>query len=231
MSRGRCGTCCGRRTPSTTCQSARSPTASTSRRGSARPCGRCSTAISDQTGWPVRPIPSSGPAWRGSPTRNCGPCAISSGRPWSTSSGAAARRIAYCAETCTSTSILGRGCDVWLNLPRPPLEASGTSGMKSVMNGGLQLSVLDGWWAEAFDGSNGWGLPGEVDHDHHAQDERDAREFNRALAEEVVPLFYDRGADDVPAQWLARVKRSLTTLGPQFSAPRVLGEHVDLFHP
>ena len=73
---------------------------------------------------------------------------------------------------------LVRGCDVWLNLPRPPLEASGTSGMKSVFNGGLQLSVLDGWWAEAYDGSNGWAISGEVDDDHHAQDERDAAAFH-----------------------------------------------------
>src|SRR5439155_1150881 len=67
-------------------------------------------------------------------------------------------------------SRLVRGCDVWVNVPRPPLEASGTSGMKNVMNGGLQLSVLDGWWAEGFDGSNGWGFSGEEDHDHGAQD-------------------------------------------------------------
>ena len=65
---------------------------------------------------------------------------------------------------------LVRGCDVWLNLPRPPLEASGTSGMKSAFNGGLQLSVLDGWWAEAYDGGNGWALPGEVDDDPDVQD-------------------------------------------------------------
>ena len=73
-----------------------------------------------------------------------------------------------------SAARLVRGCDVWLNLPRPPLEASGTSGMKSAFNGGLQLSVLDGWWAEAYDGDNGWALPGEVDPDPATQDERDA---------------------------------------------------------
>ena len=74
-----------------------------------------------------------------------------------------------------------RGCDVWLNLPRPPLEASGTSGMKSAVNGGLQLSVLDGWWAEGYDGENGWALPGEEDPDHGAQDHRDATELHRLL--------------------------------------------------
>ena len=85
-----------------------------------------------------------------------------------------------------------RGCDVWVNLPRPPLEASGTSGMKSAVNGGLQLSVLDGWWAEAYDGSNGWALSGDVDDDHEAQDARDAAELVRLLDDEIVPAFYDR---------------------------------------
>src|SRR5205814_8388551 len=80
-----------------------------------------------------------------------------------------------------SAAWLVRGCDVWLNLPRPPLEASGTSGMKSVFNGGLQLSVLDGWWAEALDGSNGWPIPGEVDSHHYAQDERDAAARHRLI--------------------------------------------------
>ena len=90
-----------------------------------------------------------------------------------------------------SAAWLVRGCDVWLNLPRPPLEASGTSGMKSAFNGGLQLSVLDGWWAEAFDGSNGWAIPGEVDSNHYAQDERDAAVLHRLLADDVVPAFYE----------------------------------------
>ena len=66
------------------------------------------------------------------------------------------------------------GCDVWINLPRPPMEASGTSGMKAAFNGGLQLSVLDGWWAEAYDGTNGWAIPGDEDPDHAAADWRDA---------------------------------------------------------
>ncbi len=94
---------------------------------------------------------------------------------------------------------LVRGCDVWMNLPRPPLEASGTSGMKSAFNGGLQLSVLDGWWAEAYDGGNGWALPGEVEDDPHMQDARDAEIFHRLLADEVVPAFYDRDERGRPA--------------------------------
>ncbi len=122
---------------------------------------------------------------------------------------------------------LVRGCDVWLNVPRPPLEASGTSGMKSAINGGLQLSVLDGWWAEGYDGANGWALPGEIDSDHHAQDERHARELHRVLDEEVVPAFYERAQDGLPPRWLDLVRASLKTLGPRFSASRMLGQYVD----
>jgi starch phosphorylase len=125
-----------------------------------------------------------------------------------------------------SAAWLVRGCDVWLNVPRPPLEASGTSGMKSVINGGLQLSVLDGWWAEGFDGDNGWGISGEVDEDHEAQDERDVAELHRLLDEEVVPEFYDRDADGLPTAWIARIRASLSTLGPRFSATRMLSEYL-----
>jgi starch phosphorylase len=121
---------------------------------------------------------------------------------------------------------LVRGCDVWLNVPRPPLEASGTSGMKSVINGGLQLSVLDGWWAEGYDGENGWALPGEVDSDHQAQDERDVETLHRLLDAEVLPAFYDRDGEAPPAAWLTRVRASLKTLAPRFSATRMLSEYV-----
>ena len=121
---------------------------------------------------------------------------------------------------------LVRGCDVWLNVPRPPLEASGTSGMKSVINGGLQLSVLDGWWAEGYDGDNGWAIPGEVDDDHEAQDDRDVAELHRLLDEEVVPMFYERDDQGLPAAWIARIRASLKTLGPQFSATRMLSEYL-----
>lgn len=120
---------------------------------------------------------------------------------------------------------LVRGCDVWLNLPRPPLEASGTSGMKAAINGALQVSVLDGWWAEAYDGSNGWGLPGDVDHDHDAQDARDAAALHRVFDDEVLPEFYDRDAGGLPTAWLARMRASLRTLGPRFCATRMLAEY------
>jgi starch phosphorylase len=126
-----------------------------------------------------------------------------------------------------TAALLVRGCDVWLNLPRPPLEASGTSGMKSVVNGGLQLSVLDGWWAEGYEADNGWAIAGEVDADHYAQDERDAEVLHRMLDAEVLPAFYDRDGDGLPRAWLARVKASLRTLGPRFSARRMLSEYIE----
>jgi starch phosphorylase len=138
------------------------------------------------------------------------------------------QRVAYLEDYDLSVAAhLVRGCDVWVNLPRPPLEASGTSGMKSAVNGGLQLSVLDGWWAEAYDGTNGWALSGEVDEDHGAQDTRDADELLRLLYEEIVPSFYDeRDESGVPHGWLARVKASLRTNGPAFSATRMLRDYV-----
>jgi len=125
-----------------------------------------------------------------------------------------------------SAAYLVRGCDVWLNFPRPPLEASGTSGMKSAVNGGLQLSVLDGWWAEGYDGHNGWALPGEVDPDPQAQDSRDAETFHRLLDKEVLPAFYKRDRRGLPKDWLTRIRNSLRTNGPRFSATRMLEEYV-----
>ena len=117
------------------------------------------------------------------------------------------------------------GCDVWVNLPRPPLEASGTSGMKSVLGGGLQLSVLDGWWAEAYDGHNGWAIDGREDGDHAAQDWRDANTLFDLLERQVVPMFHERDADGVPQRWVAMMRRSLMTHGPRFSATRMLREY------
>jgi len=127
----------------------------------------------------------------------------------------------------SSAAWLVRGCDVWLNVPRPPLEASGTSGMKSAFNGGLQLSVLDGWWAEGYDGENGWAITGDVDSNHHAQDERDAIALHHLLEHEVVPAFYDRDEAGIPPAWIARIRASLRTLGPMFCAGRMLGQYVD----
>ncbi len=138
-----------------------------------------------------------------------------------------ANRVAYLDDyDLRMASYLVRGCDVWINLPRPPLEASGTSGMKNVVNGGLHLSVLDGWWAEGYDGSNGWALSGDVDHDHGAQDARHAAELFRLLEDEVGPEFYDeRDGAGIPSAWLQRVRNSLRTCGPEFGAGRMLEDY------
>ena len=118
------------------------------------------------------------------------------------------------------------GCDVWLNVPRAPLEASGTSGMKSAVNGGLNVSVLDGWWEEAFDGTNGWGIDADASLEASEGDARDAAALYDLLEGEVVPLFYDRDESGIPRGWIARVKASLRTAGPRYGATRMLQEYV-----
>ena len=124
-----------------------------------------------------------------------------------------------------------RGCDIWVNVPRPPLEASGTSGIKSAINGGLQLSVLDGWWPEAYDGTNGWGIGGEVDADHGAQDWRHAQELYELLTAQALPRFYARGEDGLPGEWLAMVRAALRTVGPHFGAGRMVRDYVEGIYP
>jgi starch phosphorylase len=129
------------------------------------------------------------------------------------------------------------GCDVWLNVPRPPLEASGTSGMKSAANGGLNLSVLDGWWYEGYaadeTGANGWEIDGAAieGEDEAAQDARHAHALYDLLEQQVIPLFYDRGDDGIPHGWLAMVKRSLVSNGPRFSAARMVEEYAARIYP
>jgi starch phosphorylase len=129
------------------------------------------------------------------------------------------------------------GCDVWLNVPRPPLEASGTSGMKSAANGGLNLSVLDGWWFEGYErtdgAANGWEIDGGGGdgEDEAAQDARHAHALYDLLEQQVVPLFYDRGDDGIPHRWLQMVKRSLRTNGPRFSAARMVEGYASSIYP
>jgi starch phosphorylase len=122
---------------------------------------------------------------------------------------------------------LVQGVDVWLNNPRRPLEASGTSGQKVVLNGGLNCSILDGWWAEAFDGSNGFAIgTGRTHVDQEVQDRRDARALIEVLKNEVIPLYYERDLDDLPQRWIKRMKRAVRTLGWRFNADRMVMDYV-----
>jgi glycogen phosphorylase len=123
------------------------------------------------------------------------------------------------------------GCDVWVNLPRKPMEASGTSGMKAGFNGVLQLSVLDGWWAEGYDGENGWAIPGDEDPDPEVADARDAEQFYDLLESEVIPLFHDRDEHGVPHGWCELVKRALVTCAPRFTATRMVDEYAERIYP
>lgn len=123
--------------------------------------------------------------------------------------------------------LLVQGVDVWLNNPRKPLEACGTSGQKVVLNGGLNLSILDGWWAEAYDGSNGFAIGGGETHTSvERHDARDGAALLRVLRDEVVPMYYDRDRDGLPARWIARMKRAIRTLGWRFSADRMVMDYV-----
>jgi len=122
---------------------------------------------------------------------------------------------------------LYQGVDAWLNNPRRPLEACGTSGMKVVANGGLHISVLDGWWAEAYDGENGFAIGnGEIHANQDIQDERDFEALLSMLENEIVPMYYDRDAQGVPRHWMQRVKRSIRTLAWRFNADRMVMDYV-----
>ena len=121
---------------------------------------------------------------------------------------------------------LVQGVDVWLNNPRRPLEASGTSGMKVVLNGGLNLSVLDGWWAEAYDGLNGFAIGNGRTHSNmDVHDSRDGEALYRVLIDEVIPLYYSRDRDGLPRGWIQRMKRTIRTLGWRFNADRMVMDY------
>ena len=137
-------------------------------------------------------------------------------------------------------AMLVQGVDVWLNTPRRPLEASGTSGQKAAANGALNLSILDGWWPESYDGSHGWAI-GEGDGDALAgagsdpgrpldeaqQDREDAGRFYRLLEEEVVPAYYSRGADGLPTEWIRHMKHAIAAVTPRFSSSRMVRDYAE----
>jgi starch phosphorylase len=126
---------------------------------------------------------------------------------------------------------LVQGVDVWLNTPRRPLEACGTSGQKVVLNGGLNLSILDGWWNEAFNGRNGFAIGhGGMHNDPNQQYQRDAEFLYRALENDVIPLYYERDPSGLPHRWIKRVKESMQSLGWRFNADRMVRDYAMRFY-
>jgi alpha-glucan phosphorylase-like protein len=124
--------------------------------------------------------------------------------------------------------MLVSGCDVWLNNPRRPMEASGTSGQKIAAHGGLNVSILDGWWPEGYDGSNGWTIgDGTVYPDVGKQDAEDATALYAVLENEVIPAFYDRDPEGLPRGWISRMRRAMQTLPATFSAVRMVSDYVE----
>jgi starch phosphorylase len=122
-----------------------------------------------------------------------------------------------------------QGVDVWLNTPRRPNEASGTSGMKAAINGVLNCSVYDGWWREGYNGQNGWAIGEDIDYDDpELQDEKDANSLYDLLEKEIIPLYYrERSSDGLPGDWIARIKESIRTLTPHFIIRRMVKEYLD----
>lgn len=127
---------------------------------------------------------------------------------------------------------LTQGVDVWMNTPRRPNEASGTSGQKAALNGVLNFSVLDGWWREGYNGQNGWAIGRDLDYDNaDQQDEADAESLYDVLENEIIPLYYqERSSDGLPGDWIVRVKEAIRTLAPQFSTRRMVKEYLERFY-
>jgi starch phosphorylase len=123
------------------------------------------------------------------------------------------------------------GCDVWLNNPRRPLEASGTSGMKTCSHGCLNLSILDGWWREGYDGTNGFAI-GEDSHpdDVAEQDRRDSENLFQVLTEEVIPCYFNRSANGIPRAWIQKIRRAMATLVPKYNTWRMVQEYAQKYY-
>ncbi len=146
-------------------------------------------------------------------------------------------RIAFLENySMHSAKYLVRGCDIWMNNPKAPLEASGTSGMKAAINGLPNFSVLDGWWIEGFTpqtsrySTNGWGIEGATDGSQEDQDRVDASRMYDLLESEIVPLYYDKGSDGIPRAWLKVVKECIATILPRFSSERMMREYAEMMY-
>jgi starch phosphorylase len=127
---------------------------------------------------------------------------------------------------------LTQGVDVWLNTPRRPNEASGTSGQKAALNGVLNFSVMDGWWREGYNGKNGWVIGKDIDYQDQAkQDEEDRASLFETLENEIIPLYYQqRSSDKMPEEWVRMIKECIRTLAPRFSTRRMVREYIDTLY-
>ena len=123
------------------------------------------------------------------------------------------------------------GCDIWLNNPRRPLEASGTSGMKTACHGGLNFSIMDGWWREICDNENGFAI-GDDSHpsDIAEQDKRDSENLYQILADEIIPCFYDRDANGIPRRWIKKIRHAMVTITPQYNTWRMVQDYARKFY-
>src|SRR5205814_6230237 len=141
---------------------------------------------------------------------------------------AAGHRLAFFEDYDQEIArLLVQGVDVWMNVPRRPQEASGTSGQKAAVNGGINFSVLDGWWLEGYDGDNGFAIGDLSETSETEMDRLDAESMYRVLTDEVISRFYERDDAGIPRRWVAMMKRSIQTLVPQFSSDRMVAEYVE----
>lgn len=123
------------------------------------------------------------------------------------------------------------GVDLWLNNPIRPMEASGTSGQKTVLHGGLNFSIPDGWWPEAYDGENGWSIGhGEQFESHEEQDRNDARQLYEVLENQIIPTYYDRDVDNIPVKWIKKIRHAITTIGPEYNTHRMVKDYTQQYY-